>query len=84
MIQMLRVMGLVPPQYVFLSRPFLCVPLVPLSYGVSPPVALSMITHCLTRFDCVYLCPDLCTDLCLVLVYKPCVHVVRSQTWLRL
>src|SRR6266581_6269740 len=51
---------------------------------VSPPVVLSMITHCLTRFDCVYLCPTLCTDLCIVLVYKPCVHIVRSQTWLHL
>src|SRR6266702_6124034 len=46
----------------------------------SPPVVLSMITHCFTRFNCVYLCPNLCTDLCLVLVYKPCVHIVQSQT----
>src|SRR6266568_132418 len=45
------------------------------------PVLLSMITHCLTHFDCVYLCLDLCSDLCLALVYKPCVHIVRSQTW---
>src|SRR6266702_8027416 len=51
---------------------------------VSPPVVLSMITHCLTCFDCVYLCPALCMDLCLVLVYKPCVHIVQSQTWLHL
>ncbi len=54
------------------------------SVRASPPVVLSMITHCLTCFDCVYLCPNLCTDLCLVLVYKPCVHIVWSQTWLHL
>src|SRR6266702_4499917 len=41
-----------------------------------PPVTLSMITHCLTRFDCVYQCLDLCLDLCPDLVYKPCVHIV--------
>src|SRR6266702_3364447 len=50
----------------------------------SPPVFLSMITHCLTRFDCVYQCLNLCSDLCLDPVYKPCVHIVRSQTWLHL
>ena len=32
-----------------------------------PPVVLSMITHCLTRSDCVCLCLDLCSNLCLVL-----------------
>ncbi|SRR6266702_2104974 len=45
-------------------------------YPCITPVILSMITHRLTRFDCVYLCPALCTDLCIVLVYKPCVHIV--------
>ncbi len=33
------------------------------SVCVPPPVALSMITHCLTCFNCVYLCLDLCSQL---------------------
>ena len=36
MIWTLRVMGLVPPQYVFLSRPVSCVPLVPLCLYIAP------------------------------------------------
>src|SRR6266702_4628418 len=119
MIRTLRVMGLVPPQYVITSYRFCQFPLFPLPHyychdpdasghetcittvcpliltlfvcspctafvRTLPPVALSMITHCLTCFDCVYQCLDLCSDLCLDLVYKPCVHIVRSQTWLRL
>ncbi len=63
MIRTLRVMGLVLPQYVITSYRFRLFPLSPLLYYYPIPV-LSMITHRLTCFDCVCLCPTLWCQLC--------------------
>ncbi len=63
MIRTLRVMGLVPPQYVITSYRFRLFPLFPL-YHYYPILVLSMITHRLTCFNCVWLCPALWYQLC--------------------
>ena|SRR6266702_3692048 len=58
MIRTLQVMGLVPPQYVIASYRFRLFPLFPLCHYY-PVLVLSVITHCSTCFDCVWLCPAL-------------------------
>src|SRR6266702_1980057 len=63
MIRTLRVMGLVPPQYVITSYRFCQFPLFPLPCYYPIPV-LSIITHCLTCFNCVWLCSALWYQLC--------------------
>ena len=63
MIRTLRVMGLVPPQYVITSYRFRLFPLFPLPYYY-PILVLSMITHRLTCFNCVWLCPTSWYQLC--------------------
>ncbi len=64
MIWTLQVIRLVLPQYVFFSGLSHMFPLFCFCLCIAP-VTLSMITHCLTRFDCVYQCLDLCLGLCL-------------------
>ncbi len=63
MIRTLWVMGLVPPQYVITSHRFRLFPLFPLPLYY-PILVLSMITHRLTCFNCVWLCPALWCQLC--------------------
>ncbi len=63
MIQTIQDIGLVLSQYVFLIRLLLYVPFVsPLVH--IPVCPLSIVTHHLTHFNCVYLCLALCSGLC--------------------